>query len=133
MAPWHMLTAMLVLMIWLPDVGGDPHLVDLDLLVGVDLDLGDFGEIAGVAEVEGDAQGGALGKLLLAVAPIRHLGHQLGDAGHAAGVEAAGSAAAAATASAAGGGGAGLVWASRSRRNCTGSLPAAWASSSMKD
>ena len=38
------------------DVAGDPDLVDLHLVVGVDADFGDFGEVAAVGELERHAE-----------------------------------------------------------------------------
>src|SRR2546430_1660794 len=48
------------------DVAGDPDFVDLDLLLGVDTEFDDFGELAAMRELEGNTHGGVFWKLSLA-------------------------------------------------------------------
>src|SRR5688572_29244388 len=76
------------------DVAGNPHLVHLDPLLGIDADLGDFSEVALVTEMERDAESGA-GRQL--AAPARLLTSQLEDRRHPVGLEAAAPAAATTT------------------------------------
>ena len=108
------------------DVRGHPHLVHLDLPLRVDAGLRDLGEVAEVAEVEGDAEAACPSGSARRPQPA-FSATSFEHAAHAAGIEvSAGPEAPAGLGSRRGG-------PSRSRRNWTGSRPAAWASSSMND
>lgn len=63
------------------DVAGDPYFVDLDLLVCADGDLGDFGKVTAMAEVEGDAERRTFGQGPLS--PAGFFRRQLNDGAHA--------------------------------------------------
>ena len=58
-------------------VGGHGDLVHRQLFVVVDADVGDLGDVAGVAEVEREAEGVSLG---LGLAPAGLVGGELDDA-----------------------------------------------------
>ena len=68
------------------DVAGDHHAMQADALVRIHADLGDFGEMPGMAEMEREAHPMSRGQL---AAPAGFLGDELDDVGGAAGVESA--------------------------------------------
>ena len=68
------------------DVADDPDMIELDVAGGRDGRLHHLGEIAEVAEVEGDALAGAL-RQGVALRPARNLGDAPQHIAHAAGVE----------------------------------------------
>src|SRR5271166_172903 len=68
------------------DVADDPDMIELDVARSRDRRLHHLGEITEMAEVEGDAFAGALGKRV-AMRPVGNLRHAQKDVAHSPGVE----------------------------------------------
>src|SRR5213594_3746238 len=62
------------------NIDGRPYPVYFQLLLRSDGDFGHIGDIAGMRELEGEAETCSFGKLVTTVFPIRHIPHGFDDA-----------------------------------------------------